>query len=68
MKVAGENAAKSTGRLGIIIRKTQENGDTLSRTVTVRREKKGWGVMDMGDPTLYKSMQMQTRRRATGGR
>jgi len=68
-KVAGENAAKSTGKLGIIIRKTQENGDTVSRTVTVRREKKGWGVMDMTEPTLFKSMQMRnTRRGATGGR
>jgi len=68
-KVAGENAATSTGKLGIIIRKPDENGDFLSRTVTVRKEKKGWGVMDMSDPTRYKSMQMRnTRRSTTGGR
>ena len=49
--------------------KPDENGDFISRTVTVRREKKGWGVMDMSDPTRYKSMQMRnTRRGTTGGR
>jgi hypothetical protein len=68
-QVAGENAAKSTKSLGIIIRKTQENGDTLSRTVTVRKEKKGWGVLDMSEAHLFKSMRMQpVRRNTTGGR
>ncbi len=68
-KVAGENAAKSTKSLGVIIRKTQENGDFLSRTVTVRKEKKGWGVLDMSEAHLFKSMRMQpVRRNTTGGR
>jgi hypothetical protein len=68
-QVAGENAAKSTKSLGVIIRKTQENGDFLSRTVTVRKEKKGWGVQDMSEAHLFKSMRMQpVRRNTTGGR
>ena len=48
--VAGENAVHSKGKLGIIIRRPTRDGGFLSRTVTVRKEKKGWGVMDISSP------------------
>ena len=62
-KVAGENAAKSTGRLGIIIHKQTDDGGYLSRVVTARKEKKGWGVMDISGPTEFKGMSGQRPRR-----
>jgi hypothetical protein len=62
---AGENAVKSTGRQGVIITKPSDDGGYLSRTVTVRKERKGWGVMDISQPTLFKGM---TGRRPAGGR
>jgi hypothetical protein len=66
-QVAGENAAKSTGSLGIIIHKPTDDGGYLSRVLTVRKEKKGWGVMDISRETVFKGMSGQ-RRRTTGGR
>jgi predicted nucleotide-binding protein len=45
-QIVGNNEAKSSGRLGIIIAKTSEN-DYLQRTVTVRKEAKGWRVVDI---------------------
>jgi len=66
-KVAGENAAKSTGRLGIIIHKPTDDGGYLSRVITVRKEKKGWGVMDISKETEFKGMSGQRPRR-TGAR
>lgn len=58
-EVAGFNQVKSTGRLGVTVRKTGEGGGWLQRTITVRREKKGWGVLDISG---------QTKFNATGGR
>ncbi|WP_165244697.1 hypothetical protein [Paludisphaera soli] len=52
---AGDNQVKSTGRLGVTIRKTLDDGGWLQRTVTVRKEKKGWGVLDISSPTEFKS-------------
>jgi hypothetical protein len=52
---SGENQVKSTGRQGITIRKTKDGGGWLQRTVTVRREKKGWGVLDISGPTEFNS-------------
>ncbi|MDG3003678.1 hypothetical protein [Paludisphaera mucosa] len=52
--VAGENQVKSTGRLGVTIRKQlEQNGGWLQRTVTVRKEKKGWGVLDISGATEF---------------
>jgi len=67
-KVAGENAAKSTGRLGIIIHKPTDDGGYLSRVMTVRKEKKGWGVMDISKDTEFKGMSGQRPRRPSTGR
>jgi hypothetical protein len=66
--VAGENAPKSTGRLGIYIDKFTNEGSVLRFTLTVRKEKKGWGVMDMSsNPIEFKPMgNMNQRRRASG--
>jgi hypothetical protein len=66
--IAGENAPKSTGRLGIYIDKPTAEGSVLRFTLTVRKEKKGWGVMDMSsNPIEFKPMgNMNLRRRASG--
>jgi len=56
-----ENQVKSTGRLGITIRKPMKDGGWLQRTVTVRREKKGWGVLDITPPTEFDKIQIPTR-------
>jgi hypothetical protein len=50
--VSGENQAKSTGKLGVILKKSTDDGGWLSRTVTVRKEKKGWGVLDISTPPI----------------
>lgn len=47
MTYHGQNQAKSSGRLGIIVGKSGTKGDTLTRTVTVRKEKAGWKVVDV---------------------
>ena len=54
-QVAGENAVKSTGTQGVYIDKPSEDGGILRRTVTTRKEKKGWGVMDVTGPTEFKN-------------
>ena len=51
--IAGENAVRSTGRLGIVILRPNFGGGYLTRTVTVRKEKKGWGVVDISNPTEF---------------
>jgi hypothetical protein len=63
VQIAGENAAKSTGRLGIFVDKPTDDGGILRYTVTVRKEKKGWGVMDVTPPTNFRGT--DGRRRGT---
>jgi len=46
-RVVSQNIPKSTGRLGVILGK-QKGNDTLQRTITVRLEKSGWKVVDIG--------------------
>lgn len=46
-KVSGANPPKSTGSLGVTVKKTEPGGGWLQRTFTVRKEKKGWGVLDI---------------------
>jgi hypothetical protein len=61
-QVAGENPQQSTGRVGVIIQKPGKNGAFFRRLVTVRHEKKGWGVFDIGPETEFKAMmRMPTR-------
>ncbi|WP_165234788.1 hypothetical protein [Aquisphaera insulae] len=60
-QIGGVNAVKSTGKIGIYIQKQSEDGDLHRRTLTVRKEKKGWGVMDIGAETLFKGMGGQRR-------
>jgi hypothetical protein len=67
-KVAGEDAPKSTGRLKVYADKTEKSGTRHRRVFTVRREKKGWGVMDISTPMEFKAMRGFTRRPATRGR
>jgi len=66
--ISGENAPKSTGRLGIYIDKPTDAGSVLRVTLTVRKEKKGWGVMDMSTKAIeFKPMSnMSGRRKASG--
>jgi hypothetical protein len=68
--IAGENAPKTTGRLGIYVDKHTDEGSVLRLTLTVRKEKKGWGVMDVSShPLEFKPMgNMNQRRKGSGGR
>ncbi len=64
-RISGENAAKSTRRLGIYVDKPSNDGGVLRYTLTVREEKKGWGVVDMTTkPIEFKPMNMNPRRKA----
>jgi hypothetical protein len=64
--VAGENAVHSTGKLGIVIVRPTKEGGYLTRVVTVRKEKKGWGVMDIGNPTEFRATPGGLRHRYSG--
>ena len=69
--VAGENPPKSTGRVEVILRKagTTNNGSYFLRKVTVRHEKKGWGVLDIAGAMEFKPMNtMQAQERRSGNR
>ena len=69
MTISGQNQAKSSGKLGIIVSKSGTNGDTLTRTVTVRKEKSGWKVVDIsGEGTFERPIMIQGTRRGTSGR
>lgn len=61
-RVAGENAVKSTGRQGVYIDKTTDGG-IIRRTLTVRKEKKGWGVLDVGGPIEFRGSRSSQGRR-----
>ena len=65
-KIAGENAPKSTGRLRIYVDKRSPEGSIIRYTLTVRREKKGWGVTDIGSPIEFKPMGAGFRKKAAG--
>ena len=52
-QVAGENPAKSTGRAEVVIQKSGSGGAYFRRKVTARKEKKGWGVLDIGPETEF---------------
>ena len=47
-QVAFENPQSSTGNIDVIVTKRGENSGHLQRKITTRKEKKGWGVLDIG--------------------
>jgi hypothetical protein len=67
-QIAGENPPQSTGKVGVIIRKAGKNGGYLTRLVTVRHEKKGWGVFDIGAETEFKSINRMPNRNTNNRR
>jgi len=67
-EVAGFNQVKSTGRLGVTVRKQDEDGGWLQRTITVRKEKKGWVVLDISSQTKFDAGPMRGRGAGRGGR
>ncbi len=54
-QVMQELPAKSTGRVGVIIRKQSGRGEFFQRTLTVRKEKEGWKVMDIANMYDFKA-------------
>jgi len=62
-----ENPPKSTGRVEVILRKTGKNNAYALRKVTVRHEKKGWGVLDVAGEMEFKSIGATRRNTGTGG-
>jgi hypothetical protein len=55
-QITGENPPKSTGRVDVVIQKNGENGSYYRRRVTARREKKGWGVLDISPEQRFAGM------------
>jgi hypothetical protein len=62
-KISGENPQKSTGRVEVIVGKQGANNDYYTHKITTRREKKGWGVLDIGPRLVFKSGQFNGNRR-----
>jgi hypothetical protein len=54
-QIMGENPAKSSGRVQVLLRKQGQNNSWTTRVVTVRHEKKGWGVLDISGVGEYKT-------------
>jgi hypothetical protein len=66
-QIASEHQGKSTGRIMVILGKRLPNGRYLQRTVTVRHEKKGWGVLDISGEEVFKPLSVPPRNRQQGG-
>ena len=49
-EIFGQQNAKSSGTLGVYVRKRVANGASLQRTITTRHEKKGWKILDFSKP------------------
>ncbi len=64
-QIAGENPPKSTGRVDVVIQKSGGNGSYMRRRITARKEKKGWGVVDISPEQVFKSMGGGGGRRAS---
>jgi hypothetical protein len=69
-KIAGENPAKSTARVEVVLQKSSEDGSFHRLVVTVRREGKDrkWGVLHLATPTEFKPLGRVPQRRTGGGR
>jgi hypothetical protein len=68
MQIAGRNQAKSSGRLGVTIAKSGQRGSYFNRTITVRREKAGWKVVDVSGQREFQAPAMPRGMPGTGGR
>ena len=55
-QISGENPAKSTGRVDVVVQKSGGNGSYMRRRITARREKKGWGVLDISPEQVFKAL------------
>jgi hypothetical protein len=55
-QIVDTNTPKSTGRFGVILGKSNKKGGQFRRTVTVRKEAKGWKVVDIGGQAELESM------------
>ena len=53
-RISGENPPKSTARVDVVLQKAGAGNDYFRRKVTVRHEKKGWGVLDVAGATEFK--------------
>jgi hypothetical protein len=62
-QISGENPQTSTGKVDIIVMKAGDNGSRLQRKITARREKKGWGVLDIGPEHEFRPLGNMGRRR-----
>jgi hypothetical protein len=54
-QIASYNPPKSTGRIQFVLRKQGTNNSWSQRVVTVRHERKGWGVLDISGESVFKS-------------
>jgi len=66
-QVVSQNIPKSSGRLGIILGKRRGN-DMVQRTVTVRLEKAGWKVVDIGPEGVIEGFSKMPPRSKNRGR
>jgi hypothetical protein len=57
-KIAGENPARSTARVEVVLQRSGDDGSFYRRVVTVRREGKDrkWGVLHLATPTVFKPL------------
>ena len=67
-QIAGENPQKSTGRVDVVVQKNNDDGSYSRRRITARREKKGWGVMDIGPEQVFKTLGATRRRSSSNNR
>jgi hypothetical protein len=69
-QIAFENPAQSTARIDVILQKQDQNsnGGYFRRKVTVRHEKKGWGVLDIAGAQEFKALNAMPRSGASGKR
>jgi hypothetical protein len=65
-RIAGENPPKSTGKIEVVLQKSSEDGARHVLVITVRKEKKGWGVLHIAKATEFKPMGRTPRRTGTG--
>ena len=61
-QVMSQLPAYSTGKIGILVSKVQGR-DRFQRTITARKEKEGWKVLDIDSAVDFKSIQMNRGRR-----
>ncbi len=55
-KISAENPPKSTGRIQVIVSKTDKQRNArISRVITVRHEKGGWKVCDISGEGVFKN-------------